>query len=560
MDESYVADVMSGEMPIGSHDFKEIREKDHLYVDKTDMIPRILSKGAKVHLYTRPRRFGKSLNLNMLDAFFNMKYPRDNKWFDGLKVSECEMCRKHKNAHPVIYLSLKDLKSSDFDLFVRRLGQKFSDLYGRYTYLEESDELNKADKEYYDSVFMNTTDVVKIGCSLRKLSEMLFKHHGRKVVILIDEYDNPIHHSHGKPFQQDVIDLIREILSSAFKDNESLEFGVIVGVMQIAKESIFSGLNNLCVNNVLSKDFDESFGFTENEVRAILTDKGHPEKYDEVREWYDGYRFGNTDVYNPWSLLNYVECRFEPRPYWAGTSGNDIVDTLIDNANESVLDDLLSLSQGIGIRKRINTTVTMKDLEHDTDAIYSLMVMSGYLTAVEQDGDYKLFIPNGEMYRVFGDVIGIRLNRRFNNRNYDLLIVRLSNAILRNDPEAMKENLYNLLAETLGSDMLTHEHVYQGFLTGLLMNVRGMYKVTAEMENGKGRYDILLRSESPRYPNIIMELKRSASESSLQHDAEQALSQILERDYVHGLPWNSILYGVSFKGKQPFIVSKTISK
>ena len=365
MAEPYGTDDMAGEMPIGIQDFKEIREKEYLYVDKSEMISHIISEGVKVYLYTRPRRFGKSLNLSMLDAFFNLKHPKDNMWFDGLKVSECEKCQKHRNAYPVINFDFKNLDSLDFGVFLGNLGQRLSDLYGMYDYLEGSDKLNRMDIAFYDSVFSNTTDIVKIGHSLKKLSEMLYKHHGKKVIILLDEYDSPINNSYGKPFLQDVVGVMRNMLSSALKGNESLEFGVVTGVMQIAKESIFSGLNNLRVNNIFSKDFDESFGFTDSEVRSILEDNDHPEKYDEAKEWYDGYRFGDADVYNPWSIINYVQSRFEPGPYWAGTSGNDILDTLIDDADKSVFDDLLSLSQGEGIEKELNPTVALGDLEHD---------------------------------------------------------------------------------------------------------------------------------------------------------------------------------------------------
>ena len=222
MEGTYSIVDMAGEMPIGIQDFKKIRNEDSLYIDKSDMISQILSKRIEVYLYTRPRRFGKSLNLSMLDAFFNLKYPKDNKWFDGLKVSECEECQKHRNAYPVINFDFKNLYSSDFDTFLRMLGQRLSDLYGVYDYLEESDKLNKMDRMFYDSVFSNTTDVIKIGYSLKKLSDMLYKHHGKKVIILLDEYDSPINNSYGKPFQQDIVGLMRELLSSALKGNNSL--------------------------------------------------------------------------------------------------------------------------------------------------------------------------------------------------------------------------------------------------------------------------------------------------------------------------------------------------
>ena len=463
MAEPYGTDDMAGEMPIGIQDFKEIRENDCLYIDKSDMISQILSKRIKVHLYTRPRRFGKSLNLSMLDAFFNLKYPKDNKWFDGLKVSECVKCREHRNEYPVINFDFKDLRSDDYTLFLSKLKLKLSELYRDYNYLRDSDRLDSICKQDFDSIATRNVDVAGIGYSIRNLSRFLHMHHGKKVIILFDEYDNPINHAYGKPFLKDVINTMRDILSSALKGNESLEFGVVTGVMQIAKESIFSGLNNLRVNNIFSKDFDESFGFTDEEVKRICEDNGHPEKYQEAKEWYDGYRFGDADVYNPWSIINYVQSRFEPGPYWAGTSGNDILDTLIDNADKSVFDDLLSLSQGEGIEKKLNPTVALGDLEHDPNAIYSLMTMSGYLSAIYQGDDYRLFIPNGEMYEVFGDFVEKYLNKKCNNTECSRLLSKLSKAILNNDPEAMEKYLYNLLVNALGSNMLTHEHVYQAF-------------------------------------------------------------------------------------------------
>ena len=549
---------MAGEMPIGVQDFKKIRNEDSLYIDKSDMISQILSKSIKVYLYTRPRRFGKSLNLSMLDAFFNLKYPKDNKWFDGLKVSECEMCQKHRNAYPVINFDFKGLDVSDIDSLNTDVQDKFYNLYSDFYYLLDSPNLNRHDKSRIDDILSRRLDMNGLKSALTDLTRMLYLHHGIKVIVLLDEYDNPIHNSFGKPLSDKVLQFMKGALSSLLKGNEYLQFGVVTGVMQIAKESIFSGLNNLYVNNVLSKDFDESFGFTDGEVRRICEDNGHPEKYPEAKEWYDGYRFGDAEVYNPWSIINYVQKGFEPGPYWAGTSGNDILDTLMDKADKSVFDDLLSLSQGEGIEKELNPTVALGDLEHDPNAIYSLLVMSGYLSAVRQDDGYNLFIPNGEMYDVFGDVVGRYINRKYGNSKYSLLISNISYAILNNKPESIEKHLYNLIAEVMGSNMLTHEHVYQAFLIGLLMNVRGGYTVTAEMENGKGRYDIMLRSASPRNPNIVIELKRSDSESSLQNDAERALSQIMERDYIHGLSGETILYGISFKGKQPFIFSKTL--
>ena len=562
MAEPYGTDDMAGEMPIGIQDFKEIREKEYLYVDKSEMISHIISEGVKVYLYTRPRRFGKSLNLSMLDAFFNLKHPKDNKWFDGLKVSECEKCQKHRNAYPVINFDFKNLDSLDFDVFLGNLGQRLSDLYGMYDYLEGSDKLNRMDIAFYDSVFSNTTDIVKIGHSLKKLSEMLYKHHGKKVIILLDEYDSPINNSYGKPFLQDVVGVMRNILSSALKGNESLEFGVVTGVMQIAKESIFSGLNNLEVNNIFSKEFDESFGFTDDEVRSILEDNGHPEKYDEAKEWYDGYRFGDADVYNPWSIIKYVKYGFKPGPYWAGTSGNDIMNSLLDNLDNNGFRELQALAGGKTLIKSIDPQVTLSDLNNSRNGIYSMMVISGYLSAIPYDDDlYELKLPNGEMYKALSRMIGYYIDGKISGGNSANHISSISKALFSNDVDRLEKALYNLFADSIGYQLLSNESNYQMFLTGLLMSNRGGYSVSAEFEKGKGRYDIMLESSVPTNPHVIIEIKHTksdADEDTVLKDAERALSQIKDRDYIHGLKGDVLLYGIAFRGKEPKIVSEIV--
>ena len=335
--------IMVRPLPIGVQDFKKVRDEGYLYIDKSDLIPQILSQKSEVYLYTRPRRFGKSLNLSMLDAFFNIKYPKDNTWFDDLKVSDCRECEDHRNAYPIIYMDFKDLDIRNYELFLKLLSIKISDLYMEYEFLLESNKINRIQITRFEEMCTGTCDESSLINSLNLLSRMLYAHYGKKVVILIDEYDNPIHNAFGKPHHQEILDTMRGILSSALKGNDSLAFGVVTGVMQISKESIFSGLNNLRVNNVLSKDFDEMFGFTDEEVKTILEEYGHPERIDEAREWYDGYRFGDANVYNPWSLLNYVGERFEPKPYWAGTSGNSILEDLFENASPEVWEEFRSL-------------------------------------------------------------------------------------------------------------------------------------------------------------------------------------------------------------------------
>ena len=548
-------DIMVRPLPIGVQDFKEVRDEGYLYVDKSDLIPQILSQKSKVYLYTRPRRFGKSLNLSMLDAFFNIKYPKDNTWFDGLKVSGCKECYEHKNAYPVIYLDFKNLGVSNMKTFDSDLIDEMSNLFRNHKYLLDSEILDDVSKEYFDDVFRGKLNPIMLRKSVAKLSRMLNEHHGTKVIILIDEYDNPIHNAFGKPHHQEILDSMRDILSSALKGNDSLQFGVVTGVMQISKESIFSGLNNLRVNNVLSKDFDEMFGFTDEEVKAVLEEYGHPERIDEAREWYDGYRFGDANVYNPWSLLNYVGERFEPKPYWAGTSGNSILEDLFGNASPELWDEFRSLSEGHSIPYEVKPTITFQDLHTDERNIYSMLVMSGYLTAeVHDDGKSSIRIPNGETANVFGRYILDRLNI-----DSPMYVNSLSRAFVKGDVNRIESELYDLFASSAGNAMLNDEHSYQAFVTGMLMYLNGRYTVKADFEEGNGRYDIKLERRYGDFPNIVIEIKRipiNSSDEVATSSAKRALEQIKERDYTHGLEGPTLIYGIAFRNKKPTVLSE----
>ena len=548
--------IMVRPLPIGVQDFKEVRDEGYIYVDKSDIIPQILSQKSKVYLYTRPRRFGKSLNLSMLDAFFNIKYPKDNTWFDGLKVSDCRECDEHRNAYPVIYLDFKRLNSKDMETFNEKLSEMLSMLYDSFGYLLDSKNISVREAELIQLTIDEELTPSKMYSSILRLSELLYKHHGKKVIVLIDEYDNPIHNAFGKPHHQEILDSMRDILSSALKGNDSLQFGVVTGVMQISKESIFSGLNNLRVNNVLSKDFDEMFGFTDEEVMNILEEYGHPEKFEEAREWYDGYRFGDADVYNPWSLLNYVGKRFEPKPYWAGTSGNSILEDLFENASSELWCEFRLLSEGQSIQYEMKPTITFRDLDTDQRNIYSMLVMSGYLTVFEDDGIQYIRIPNGEMANVFGSYILDRLNV-----DSPMYVDILSRAFISGDIGTIEKRLYNLFASSAGNAMLNDEHSYQAFVTGMLMYLNGRYTVKADFEEGNGRYDIRLERRYGDYPNIVIEIKRipiDSSDEAAEASAKKALEQIKERDYTHGLEGPTLIYGIAFRNKKPTVLSERI--
>ena len=550
-------------LPIGVQDFKEIRDSDYLYVDKSDMISQILFEGARVYLYARPRRFGKSLNLSMLDAFFNVKYPKDNKWFDGLKVSECKECQEYKNAYPVIYFDLKELSVTSTEIFKTDLKIKIADLYRQYVYLLDSDILDDLDKQYIQDVLKNDIEPLKLRKAISTLSRMLYEHHGKKVIVLFDEYDTPILNAYSEGSHNDVVQFMRDIMSSVFKGNESLMFGVITGVTQIANVINFSGINNLKVNNIFSSKYDEMFGFTNDEVKAICEEHGHPEKYDEAKEWYDGYRFGDVDIYNPWSVLNYIYEGFKPQAYWAGTSDNSIMDTLLDYADEKVFEELLKLSQNETIEKTVDPMITFEDVNGNPNNVYSVMVMSGYLNAVPIGRIHKVSLPNGEMYQVFGDLLAKYVSRRYGDNDTISKVRRFSDAIVDNDSEELEKALYDLFASTLSTKILDHEHAYQSAMAMLLMNLHGKYKVRLEFENGKGFMDIIMEPKVPLLPNIVIELKRLKSEESVDRlipEAKAALEQIHDRDYIFGMKGRIFLYGIAFKGMEAKVLSETLSR
>ena len=541
-------------IPFGIEDFKELRENDGYFVDKTVLIEDIITdKTTKVFLFTRPRRFGKSLNMSMLDAFFNMKY-KGNAWFEGLKVSDSERCNSEKNRYPVILISLKGLESDDYGAFIDEFRARIVDVFARYDYLLDSD-LNRNLLEVFRRNSEGKSSETDLKNSLMNLTRLLEAYHHEKVIVLIDEYDNPIQHSYGKESQEKIIGFMRGLMTNVLKTNESLKFGVVTGVMQIAKESIFSGLNNLYVNNILSENFEECYGFTESEVKELLAYYGHPEKFDECKEWYDGYTFGNAEVYNPWSVINYVKEKCKPAAYWGGTSGNDIIKTLMKTTDDDVWNDLERLSKGEVVNKRLNPQVVYQGLEGKTGSIYSVMAMSGYLKAKKAKFGYDLSIPNKEMYQVYSDMImDYGDDKRMAETVSDLF-----EAMKRNDTDSMERMIHELMEVTISAKVLDSEHSYQAYLIGMMMGFCGNYEIYGDtLESGDGFADIIFKKMRGPGCNLVLELKKSDDEKDLEKDAERAMQQILDRDYAHGLEGKTLLYGISFHSKKPYIVSKTL--
>lgn len=545
------------QVPMGVQDFKRIRDGGGYYIDKTPLIDRILSDGMmEVFQFTRPRRFGKSTNLSMLDAYLNMDY-RGNTWFDGLRISELRPDDPDKNANPVIYIDLKNIDTRTYGLFLRSMGYTLADVCREHANLGTSRLQDHDDLARFADLKAERADETSLMNSLRLLSSMLKTEYGRPAVILIDEYDHCVNESYGAGHQRDVLMFMKGMLSSALKGNPFLRFGVVTGIAQIVKESIFSGLNNLYVDNILSTQTDEMFGFTSDEVRKLCTDFGHPEKFDEAKDWYDGYRFGNADIYNPWSVLSYVRSGFVPGKYWAGTSGNSIIDDLISMLDEETIGNLMTLGSGGTIGSDLEPGVTFADISDRGRGIYCVMAFSGYLKATVSEDGYVLSIPNREMYGVFADMVMDRLGSMGLNTGVRVFC----RSVLAGDTERMTGALTEMLRDSVSFRVLGHETSYQLFVVGLLMSLYGNYRITADFESGDGCHDIRMERLHGSGPNVVIEIKRASSESdpdSLTGLARNALRQIHDRDYAHGLKGETVLYGIAFGGKRPAVVSETV--
>ncbi|WP_400233390.1 AAA family ATPase, partial [Methanomethylophilus alvi] len=417
-----------------------------------------------------------------------------------------------------------------------------------FKYLRDSDLVDEdLRREYFSAGDLSDMQMER---SVISLCQMLEQYHGVKPIVLIDEYDNPINNAFNRDFYAGVMGSLRRFYSLTLKGNPHMSFAVVTGVMQIAKESIFSGLNNLRVDNVFSKKFDERYGFTEPEVKDLCSYYGHPEKFEEAKEWYDGYRFGNADIYNPWSLLTYIYNDFEPGTYWADTSGNDILDVLLENADKDTNSVLVALGNGQAVVKGINPTVAMEDVGKKPTATYSIMAVAGYLNAVPKgDNDYRLSIPNREMYKVFYDKV-IDSVWRFDKDLFKPLFDSMENA----DVPKMEESLFMLFSKNFPDILLKDEADYRLVLATIALGRGGRYDVGIEREAGNGRADIIMRRNDPRYPNIVVELKKSRSKTdifnTMEKEARKALTQIKTKEYYLGMKGKTYLYGVCFQNKK----------
>ena len=548
-------------VPVGIEDFERIINEDYYYVDKTMLIEKLLINRTPVTLFTRPRRFGKTLNMSMLKYFFDVKDKEENKkLFENLKIYDSEYMSE-QGKYPVIFISLKDLKEDTWEECLESIKDIMYKIFNEYNFLRE--KLNIVEKRQFDKIWEITGNERNFKTSLLDLSNYLNKYYGEKVIILIDEYDAPIINAFDKGYYNEAINFFQTFYSSALKTNNSLKYGILTGITRIIKEGIFSGLNNLYVNTILSKDYSEYFGLLESEVIEMLEYFDMKYKIEEVREWYDGYIFGESEVYNPWSIVNYVREK-EIKAYWANVSGNALLENMIDNAGESVYDDLKRFTDGESIEKYISDGTTIKSLLNNDDEIWQLLLYSGYLTKDEKQKEidvtseytdvYNLRIPNKEIRKYFGNMF---LNRFFGTEvKTNTLIKALENGDIKKFEKTLGEIMINMLSHfDLDKEM---EKIYQVFMIRLVGFLMGKYEIISNDESGYGRYDLAMIPIKSNEKAYLMEFKISKTKKGMEEKAQKALKQIDEKKYdtklkARGIK-NILKIGIAFYGKEVKVV------
>ena len=559
-------------LPVGIDDFRKLRESHFYYVDKTRLIEQLLLNWSEVTLFTRPRRFGKTLNMSMLKSFFDIG--TDEALFDGLYISgNKELCDEYMGKYPVIFLSLKGVEGltyeEAFEAFVRIMGKEVN----RVSFLADSDKLTQIEREQYKGLTIMKNgrlafDKEKLISSLQLLSQLLYKHYGKKTVILIDEYDVPLDKAFQNGYYNEMVSLIRGLFGQALKTNEFLQFAVLTGCLRISKESIFTGLNNFKVMSITDSRFDEQFGFTDEEVRKLLSDYGMDSHFDEVKEWYDGYHFGRADVYCPWDVINHADHLRDdgdakPQTYWINSSGNSLVRRLINRADSSTKDEIERLIAGEAIEKVIRQDLTYDEIENSIDNIWSVLFTTGYLTKVGEvklaDSEsyaYKLIIPNKEVREVFVLQIQEWFKAVVANDNDTMKL--LSKAILDKDETILARQLNIVMGRMISildtkapDDM--KENFYHGLLLGLLRGSNPEWLIRSNRESGDGFSDILIKPENPDL-GIVIEVKYAKEFKKLDAACDAAMAQIKEKRYDEPLRdegrCDILAYGIAFCRKR----------
>ena len=536
-------------LPIGIENFEKLRQEDFYYIDKTRLIEQLLTRWGEVNLFTRPRRFGKSLNMSMLQSFFEIG--KDKTLFDGLRISDNqELCEEYQGKFPVVSVSLKGINGATYEEARRFLIKTINEEARRLSVLSDSTELDETDHELLTQLKKKEMTNDSLVYSIRELTELLEKHYGRKVIVLIDEYDVPLAKANENGYYDEMVLLIRNLFENALKTNSSLKFAVLTGCLRIAKESIFTGLNNFKVYSITDKSFDETFGFTDAEVKELLRYYGQEKYYETVKEWYDGYRFGNVDVYCPWDVINFcsdhlADPGLEPKNYWANTSGNSVISHFIDSVGKPQKLTRMELEQLVNggiVQKEINSELTYKELYSSIDNLWSTLFMTGYLTQRgESSGNrYNLVIPNREIRNIITNHI-LKMFKE-NVKDDGKTVSDLCDALLNKNPEKVELIFTEYMKKTISiRDTFAQKPTKENFYHGLLLGILGFkenWSVMSNRESGDGFGDILIRIEDEDV-GIVIEVKY-ADDGNLQGECEKALQQIIDIRYTEALEQEGI--------------------
>lgn len=544
-------------LPIGVSDFK-LATTGYYYVDKTLMIRDFLDKKPMVSLFTRPRRFGKTLNMDMLRVFFEKTNDDTSVYFKDKQIWQCgDYYTKHQGQYPVIFLTFKDVKSMTWEETFQKIRRLISLEFIRHNELETSSVLTAYEKEQYHLLAGDSGDEVDCQMGLQLLSLLLHKHYGRECIIIIDEYDTPIQQGHTCNFYPEIVNFMRNFFSGGLKDNPHLAFGFLTGILRVAKESIFSGMNNLKTYSILDDGYSSYFGFTEKEVKDMLRYYGKDDKYNELSEWYDGYRFGNTEIFNPWSVINYISDNCFPKAFWQSTGSNEIIGEIIQAATPEITKGLYKLLCGEKIAAYIDTGVIYPEVQNNPYSIYSFLLVAGYLKVAniyqQSDGNFMcdVAIPNKEITFVYEKEV-------LNRTNQNSLAISISQAIFSKDTQKLQALLEDFMVKSISSIDGANEGFYHGMMLGLCAILGNRYKIRSNRESGLGRFDIQLMPLTKGMPGFIFEFKHTKDEhTDLSALADSALQQIEAKKYDTELRDNGvnsiISIGIAFRGKSAVV-------
>lgn len=542
---------------VGVTSYKEASTECY-YVDKTRLIKELIDEHSKVFLFTRPRRFGKTLTMDMLKTFFEISGSDTSVYFEGREIWTCgDEYKRYQGAYPVIYISFKDAHQKTWSDMLRSLKFTIKNEFRRHNELLSGTALTESDKKYFNRILDMEADEIECQAALGELSYMLSSHYMAKTIIIIDEYDTPIQQGYSNGYYEQVTQFMRNFFSAGLKDNANLEFGILTGILRVAKESLFSGLNNLVVNSILDEKYDEYFGFTEDEVQEMADYYGKADKMGEIRYWYDGYRFGRREIYNPWSVVSYFNNDCKAKAFWSRTSENDVISDLLHHGSKEMSESLKNLLQDKEVRTEIDTDIIYPEIEGNLDSVYSFLLVAGYLkisSYIAEMDDRQfcgLLIPNKEIKTVFRKEILENLSMLFSQP-----IVRNCQLALRtHDSGLLRDTLRSFLLQSASNLDTSHENFYHGMMLGLLAIMSDDYLIRSNRESGEGRFDIQMEPRMKTMPGVIMEFKvdKDCGQEKLEKLSKTAIKQIIGKKYIADMSERGIkeiqLYGIAFSGK-----------